>query len=77
MGAQIGVFVTLGIVLNLMIWLLIVRPVLKLAELADRVSQGDLEAPEFSAGKDEIGILASSFSRMRASVVQAMKMLES
>ncbi|MBL8344832.1 MAG: DUF3365 domain-containing protein [Rubrivivax sp.] len=77
MGAQIGVFVTLGIVLNLMIWLLIVRPVLKLAALADRVSQGDLDAPEFSAGKDEIGILASSFSRMRASVVQAMKMLES
>lgn len=77
MGAQIAVFVALGIVLNLMIWLLIVRPVLKLAALADRVSQGDLEAPEFAAGKDEIGILASSFSRMRASVVQAMKMLES
>jgi HAMP domain-containing protein len=77
MGAQIGVFLALGIVLNLMVWLLIVRPVLKLAALADRVSQGDLEAPEFTAGKDEIGILAASFSRMRASVVQAMKMLES
>ncbi|MBL8289538.1 MAG: DUF3365 domain-containing protein [Rubrivivax sp.] len=77
MGAQIAVFVALGIVLNLMIWLLIVRPVLKLAALADRVSQGDLEAPEFASGKDEIGILAASFSRMRASVVQAMKMLES
>jgi protein-histidine pros-kinase len=77
MAAQLGVFAALGIVLNLMIWLLIVRPVLKLASLADRVSQGDLEAPEFSAGKDEIGILAASFSRMRASVVQAMKMLES
>ncbi len=77
MGAQIGVFVALGLVLNLMVWLLIVRPVLKLAALADRVSQGDLEAPEFTAGKDEIGILAASFSRMRASVVQAMKMLES
>jgi protein-histidine pros-kinase len=77
MGAQLGVFVVLGIVLNLMVWLLIVRPVLGLASLADRVSQGDLEAPEFKAGKDEIGILAASFSRMRASVVQAMKMLES
>jgi protein-histidine pros-kinase len=77
MAAQVGVFVVLGIVLNLMVWLLIVRPVLKLASLADRVSQGDLEAPEFAAGKDEIGTLAASFSRMRASVVQAMKMLES
>jgi protein-histidine pros-kinase len=77
MGAQLAVFVALGVVLNLMVWLLIVRPVLKLASLADRVSQGDLEAPEFTAGKDEIGTLAASFSRMRASVVQAMKMLES
>ncbi|MFO1268989.1 MAG: hypothetical protein U1F67_20885 [Rubrivivax sp.] len=39
MGAQLAVFVALGIVLNLMIWLLIVRPVLKLAALADRVSR--------------------------------------
>jgi protein-histidine pros-kinase len=77
MGAQIGVFAAVGIVLNLMIWLVIVRPVLKLASLADRVSQGDLDAPEFKGGRDEIGMLASSFSRMRASVVQAMKMLES
>jgi protein-histidine pros-kinase len=76
MAAQVGVFVALGVVLNLMIWLVIVRPVLKLAGLADRVSQGELEAPEFQAGKDEIGVLAASFSRMRASVVQAMKMLE-
>jgi protein-histidine pros-kinase len=78
MAAQVGVFVAVGIVLNLMIWLVITRPVLKLAAIADRVSQGDMEAPEFGAGrKDEIGILASAFSRMRASVVQAMKMLES
>jgi protein-histidine pros-kinase len=78
MAAQVGVFVAVGIVLNLMIWLVIVRPVLRLSSLADRVSQGDLEAPEFGTGsRDEIGVLAASFSRMRASVVQAMKMLDS
>ncbi|KPF50191.1 signal protein [beta proteobacterium AAP121] len=78
MASQIGVFVALGIVLNLMVWLLIVRPVTRLSTLADRVSQGELEAPEFPAGgKDEIGVLSQSFQRMRASVVQAMKMLES
>jgi len=77
MAAQVGVFVAVGIVLNLMIWLVIVRPVTQLSTLADRVSQGDLDAPEFAgAGKDEIGTLAQSFSRMRASVVQAMRMLE-
>ena len=61
-----------------MIWLVVVRPVTLLSDLADRVSQGDLAAPEFpNQGRDEIAVLATSFSRMRASVVQAMKMLES
>lgn len=76
-GSLVAVFVVVGVVLNLMIWLVVVRPVTRLSALADRVSQGDLEAPEFpAAGRDEIAVLAQSFSRMRASVVQAMKMLE-
>ncbi len=76
-GSLVGVFVVAGIVLNLMIWFVVVRPVTQLSALADRVSQGDLNAPEFTArSKDEIGVLAESFSRMRASVTQAMKMLE-
>ena len=76
-SSLVGVFVAVGIVLNLMVWLLVVRPVTQLSALADRVSQGDLDAPEFqSRGKDEIATLSDSFSRMRASVVQAMKLLE-
>lgn len=76
-AALVGVFVVVGVVLNLMVWLLVVRPVTQLSSLADRVSKGDLAAPEFPArGRDEIGVLAESFSRMRASVVQAMKLLE-
>jgi protein-histidine pros-kinase len=78
MAALIAVFVVVGLVLNLMIWIFVVRPVTMLAKLADRVSQGDLEAPEFAVGgRDEIGVLAESFTRMRNSVTQAMKMLES
>jgi len=77
MSSQVAVFVAVGIALNLMIWLVIVRPVTKLSALADRVSQGDLEAPEFkSASRDEIGTLSASFNRMRTSVVQAMRMLD-
>jgi HAMP domain-containing protein len=76
-AALVSVFVVVGVVLNLMIWAVVVRPVTRLSALADRVSQGDLEAPEFPTGSgDEIGVLAASFARMRASVVQAMKMLE-
>ncbi|MCC6850958.1 MAG: DUF3365 domain-containing protein [Comamonadaceae bacterium] len=77
-GSLVAVFVVVGIMLNLLIWLVVVRPVTRLAHLADRVSQGELDAPDFAgAGRDEIGVLAESFRRMRASVVQAMKMLES
>jgi protein-histidine pros-kinase len=73
----IGVFIVAGVSLNLMIWWFVVRPVTVLSGLADRVSQGELEAPEFdSRSRDEIGTLAASFARMRTSVVQAMKMLE-
>ena len=78
MGTQLAVFAAVGVALNLMIWLVIVRPVTRLSALADRVSRGDLEAPDFDgAGKDEIGALAQSFNRMRTSVVQAMRMLDS
>jgi protein-histidine pros-kinase len=77
-GSLVSVFVVAGVILNLMIWLVVVRPVTRLSALADRVSQGDLDAPEFATGsRDEIGVLAQSFSRMRASVVQALKMLDS
>ncbi|NRF68094.1 DUF3365 domain-containing protein [Aquincola sp. S2] len=77
MGSLVGVFVAVGLVLNLMIWFVVVRPVTQLSALADRVSQGDLEAPDFERkSRDEIGVLADSFARMRASVVQAMKMLD-
>lgn len=77
MGSLVGVFAMVGVLLNAMIWFVVVRPVTRLSELADRVSQGDLAAPEFEiASRDEIGVLAQSFSRMRASVVAAMKMLE-
>ena len=76
-GSLVGVFAIVGVVLNLTIWLVVVRPIQRLSTLADRVSQGDLEAPEFGSGsRDEIGVLAESFNRMRASVMHAMKMLE-
>ncbi|MFT3956713.1 MAG: DUF3365 domain-containing protein [Piscinibacter sp.] len=72
-----AVFVTIAVALNLMLWWLVIRPVTRLARLADRVSLGELSAPSFALGaRDEIGRLATSFSRMRRSLVQAMKMLE-
>jgi len=78
MGSLIGIFAAIFIVLNLMLWAFVIRPVTRLSKLADRVSLGEAGAPEFKAGgRDEIGMLAASFTRMRRSLEQAMKMLDS
>ncbi len=72
-----AVFVTIGVALNAMLYGLVIRPVRKLSAIADRVSLGDMKAPDFPVrGGDEIGVLSQSFARMRKSLVQAMKMLE-
>lgn len=76
MASLIGIFVAIGVVLNVMLWLLVIRPVAHLSTLADRVSMGDPDAPEFAnRGRDEIARLGESFTRMRRSLEQAMKML--
>ena len=72
-----SVFLTIAVVLNLMLWWLVIRPVTRLSRIADRVSLGELGAPAFVASaRDEIGRLALSFTRMRKSLVQALRMLE-
>ena len=78
MVSLVGIFVAIGLVLNLMLWWVVIRPVTALSGLADRVSLGEAEAPEFVArGRDEIAKLGQSMTRMRRSLEQAMKMLES
>jgi HAMP domain-containing protein len=71
-----AVFAAVGLVLNLMLSLIVIRPVTRLSALANQVSKGDLEAPEFDVrSRDEIGELAAAFTRMRKSVDGALKML--
>jgi len=78
MSSIAAVFIVIGVVLNFMLWALVIRPIGKLSQFADRVSLGELEIPEFKrSSRDEIGMLAQSIARMRTSMVQAMKMLES
>ena len=75
--AAYGVFLLIGAALNLMLWQLVIRPVSQLSKLADRVSLGELDAPSFIVkSDDEIGVLTGSFSRMRKSLVHAMKLLD-
>jgi protein-histidine pros-kinase len=76
MGSLVGVFVLIIVVLNVMLRLIVINPVTTMSQIADEVSRGKMDAPEFSEkGNDEIGLLAASFNRMRRSLEKAMTML--
>src|SRR5439155_21573722 len=63
--------------LNVMLYTMVIRRVTNLAGIADQVSLGNMEAGEFKThSKDELGVLTEAMGRMKASLVQAMKMLE-
>ena len=48
-----------------------------MSAIASEVSLGNMDAPEFAErGRDEIASLAGSFNRMRRSLANAMKLLE-
>jgi protein-histidine pros-kinase len=78
MGSLALVFLAIFVLLNLMLYTMVIRRVTHLAGIADQVSLGNMEAGEFKThSKDEIGVLTEAMGRMKASLVQAMKMLES
>ena len=73
-----AIFILTMIMLNVMLYLVVIRRVKRLSRLADEVSLGNLEAGEFrSRSRDEIGVLTEALNRMKTSMVQAIKMLES
>jgi protein-histidine pros-kinase len=77
MGSLAAVFLTIFVLLNVMLYTMVIRRVTRLAGIADQVSLGNLEAGDFHAkSKDEIGVLTEAMGRMKASLVQAMKMLD-
>jgi HAMP domain-containing protein len=77
MGSLLGVLLAVALILNLLLWWMFIRPITKISALADRISLGEIEAPDFAArSRDEIGMLAHALSRMRRSLVQAISMLE-
>jgi HAMP domain-containing protein len=72
----VALFVFLFVVGNILMTTLVVRPVVKLSTIADQVSKGNMEAPEFPAkGGDEIAALGLSFNRLRISLRKALAAL--
>jgi len=65
------------VVLDLLLYFAVIRPVGLLAARADDISKGQMDMPELPVrGNDEISILATAFNRMHRSLATAMKMLE-
>jgi protein-histidine pros-kinase len=76
MGSLAAIFVVTFIVLNVMLTMMILKPITRMSAAADKVSQGDFNVPEFGKGKDEISRLGTSFNRMRRSLQKALKLIE-
>ena len=78
MGSLLGVLLAIAVAMNLLLWWMFIRPVTKISALANRISLGAVDSADFEAhSRDEIGALATALSRMRRSLSQALRMLES
>lgn len=73
--ALIGLAVIGGIALSLLFARKIIQPILGLTVVADKISKGNLDTPVSIDSRDEIGELARSLERMRASLKAAMTRL--
>ncbi len=70
------VFLASLVLLDLVLVVVVVRPLKTISKAADQISMGQMDMPELpERGRDEIAVLAGSFNRMRRSLERAMKML--
>jgi HAMP domain-containing protein len=73
-----AVFAAAFLVVNVLLYQLVVRPVRQIALVADRLSVGDLSADDFpQRGATEIVSVSRSFDRMRKSLEKALRLLGS
>jgi len=71
-----GIFLATLVLLDLLLYFTVVRPVVRLSQMADQISLGNFDTPELPAsGSDEIALLGGSFNRMRRSLEKAINML--
>jgi|HubBroStandDraft_1064217.scaffolds.fasta_scaffold02375_4 HAMP domain-containing protein len=77
MGILLGVFLAIVLILNALLHYVIIRPVVRVAAVANEVSLGNLDVKDYERpGNDEISSLATSFNRMRRSLESALKLLD-
>jgi HAMP domain-containing protein len=76
MGTMAGVFALTTLIVNYWLRRYVARPLKRMAQAAEAVSTGDLDAEFEWDSKDEVGSLAEAFRRMKTSLVMAMKRLD-
>ena len=71
-----AMFAGVLLIVNGALYLLVIRPVRKIARIADQVSLGDATAAEFPGGGGrEVAALSAALNRMRKSLDKALRML--
>jgi len=73
----VGIFFATLAAVDLLLVFIVIRPVQRLRDNADRLSKGDLETPQLEVrGKDEISALTASFNRMDVSLRKALALIQ-
>jgi HAMP domain-containing protein len=71
-GFLLLLFASVNVLLNFVV----VRPLDRMTAAAEKISTGDINAPEYVyRQKDQIGRLSASFNRMHRSLAEALRML--
>lgn len=76
MGTIAAIFAVAILLVNLWLRRYVARPLKRMAQAAEALSTGDLEAEFEWNAKDEVGSLAEAFRRMKTSLMMAMKRLD-
>ncbi|MEM6974608.1 MAG: DUF3365 domain-containing protein [Pseudomonadota bacterium] len=77
LAALVSAFLLVLMITNILLSRIVIRPVVAMSEIAEKVSLGDFSLPEYvKPGSDEISSLSKSFNRMRRSLDSAMKILD-
>ena len=76
MGVVLVIFAAAIYTVNRWLNRYVVRPINRMAQVAEAVSIGDTEAEFERVSNDEVGSLADAFERMKMSLVMAMKRLD-
>ena len=75
--AMAAMFAGVLLIVNVALYLLVIRPVRGIARIADQVSLGNASAAEFPVGRGrELALLSAALARMRKSLDKALRMLE-